>query len=204
MRPGRRSACPRSHPRATDQRVLQRDSQLVESGLRLLELRAREIELSQRRLIPRFGVIERLLRKQLTLEQAPRSIEVGLRELQIRVALPDRRFADLERRLGLPHLFPDLAVFDERDDLPTAHRVAKLDVDRLQPAVDLRHDLHRGRADQVADDQDLLGHGRPVDRPQTRPASAAGHTTSSAAAARATAAGGAGLGRRAAASPLRL
>ena len=81
--------------RRLDAGVLQRDPQFVEPGLGLFELRAREIELGECRLIPRLRVVERLLWEQLALEQAARSIEVGLRELEIRLPLADGRFADL-------------------------------------------------------------------------------------------------------------
>ena len=45
------------------------DLQLVEPRLGLCDLRLREIELRQRRLIPRVGVVEGLPRQQLALEQ---------------------------------------------------------------------------------------------------------------------------------------
>ena len=63
-----------------------------------------------------------------------------LRQLEVRLTLADGGLADLERGLGLPHLLLNLAVFDDREDLPSPDRVAKLDADRFQPAVDFRHD----------------------------------------------------------------
>ena len=138
----------------------ERDLQLVEPRLRLLELRPREIELRHRRLVARVGVVERLLRQQLPLVEAARAIEVGLRQLQVGLALADRRLRDLVGRFRLSNLLADLAVFDVRDDLALPDRVAELDVDDLQPAVGARHDFDSGRADQVADDENLLGHRR--------------------------------------------
>ncbi len=60
----------------------------------------------------------------------------------------------------LPNLLADLAVFDARDDLAVPDRVAELDVDDLQPPVGARHHFDSGRPDQVADDENLLGHRR--------------------------------------------
>ena len=56
----------------------------------------REIELRERRLVARLGVVVGLLRQQLALEQALVALEVGLRQLQVRLALPDRRRATLD------------------------------------------------------------------------------------------------------------
>ncbi len=53
-----------------DLRVRQTDLQLVESGLGLFELRLGEVELRDGRLMPCVDVIERLLREQLTIEEA--------------------------------------------------------------------------------------------------------------------------------------
>ena len=77
-----------------------------------------------RRLVPRLGVVEGLAGQQLALEQAAVPLEVGLRELEVRFALPDRRFGDLERRFRLPDLLLDLAVLDLGDRLaaPDASR----------------------------------------------------------------------------------
>ncbi len=142
----------------------------------LLELRPREIELRGRRLVARVDVVERLLRQQLPLVEAARAIEVGLRQLQVGFALADRGLRDLVGRLRLTHLLAQLAVLDARDDLTLPHRVAELDVDVLQPPVGARHDFDRCGADQIADDENLLGdrralHGRELDG-HRRPAGA--------------------------------
>src|SRR5712691_1473468 len=68
------------------------------------ELRAGQVELSVAGLMPCFGIFERLLGQQLAVEQVARSLDVGLGELEVRFALPDRRAGDLERGLGLLHL----------------------------------------------------------------------------------------------------
>ena len=60
----------------------------------------------------------------------------------------------LERRLRLPHLLRISLSSTLAIDLPAPHRVAELDVDGLQPAVDLRHRFDRRGADQVADDRE--------------------------------------------------
>jgi hypothetical protein len=102
-------------------------------------------------------IIEGLLRQELTLVQASRSIQVGLGQLEIGLALPDRGLRHLIRRLRLPDLFPNLAVFDARDDLPATNRIGQLDGHRLQPPVHTRNDLHRGFANEVANQHDLVG-----------------------------------------------
>ncbi len=159
--PGSRKRLPTKPSTGDDDlRVRQRDLQLVEPRLGLLELRPRQVELRQRRLMPRVDVVERLLRQQLAIEEVLRAIEVGLRQLEIGLALPDRRFADLVGGFGLAHLLANLAVLDARDHLAFAHRVAELDVDRLEATVHARHDLHGRGADQVADDEDLLADRR--------------------------------------------
>ena len=68
--------------RRRDQRVGEVDLQLVETRLCLRVLRLGQIELGRRRLVARFGVVERLLRDQLALEQVARAIEVRLGELE--------------------------------------------------------------------------------------------------------------------------
>ncbi len=146
-----------------DLRVRQGDFQFVEPGLGLFELGARQVELRDRRLVARVDVVEGLLRQQLPLVETARALEVVLRQLEIRFALANRRLRDLIRRLGAADLLADLAVLDARDDLPLPDRIAELDVHDLQPAVGARHDLDRGGADQVADDQDLFGDRRPLD-----------------------------------------
>ena len=116
-------------------------------------LRARQIELRDGRLVPRLGVVERLLRQQLPREQVARALGVGLGELQVRFALPDRGARHLERRFLLLDLLLELEVFDLGDALSARHAVAEADGDVLQPAGRARHDRHGGVADQVADDR---------------------------------------------------
>ena len=117
-----------------------------------------------RRLMPRVDVIERLLRQQLTLEQAARAVEAGLRQLEVRLPLANRRLRDLIGRLGPADLLAEFAVLDTGDDLAFPHRIAQLDVHHLQAPVGAGHDLDGCRADQVADDHDLLGNGGALDR----------------------------------------
>ncbi len=168
---------------------VKRDLQLVESRLGLFELRAREIELSDRGLMPRVDVIEGLLREQLTLEEAARAVEVVLRELEVGFALTNRRLRDLVGRFSAANLFANLAVFNPGDHLTLAHRIAELDVHDLQASVGARHDFDRGGANQVADHQNLLRdrraldggefhrHRRPARAPAAAPTSSAWRTT---------------------------
>ena len=74
--------------------------ELVEPRLRLRVLRLRQVELRDGRLVPGVGVVEGLLRNQLALEQVPRAIEIGLRQPQVGLALPDGRRRHVERRLA--------------------------------------------------------------------------------------------------------
>jgi hypothetical protein len=111
-------------------------------------------------LVPRIRVVEGLFRQELTLEQAPVPIEIGLRQLQIRFPLPDRCRRHRERRLRLSDLFLNLPILDLGDHLTAPHGVAELDVDGLQPSVDLGHGLYCGRADQVAHDEHALAERR--------------------------------------------
>ena len=64
----------------TDDGVAEVDAQLVEAGLRLEALGAREVDRRLRRLVARLVVVERLLRQQLPLEQVARAFGVGLRQ----------------------------------------------------------------------------------------------------------------------------
>src|SRR6185436_15313731 len=109
--------------RRDDQRVLQVDAQLVEPRLRLVVLRPRQVERCLRRLVLRFRVVERLLRKQLPLKEVARALDVGLREIEVGLALADGRLGDLERRLGLLDLFANLLVLDPGDALGTTDTV---------------------------------------------------------------------------------
>ena len=77
----------------------------------------REVELRDRRLMPRVDVVERLLRQQLAIEEAARAVEVVLRQLEVRFALANRRLRDLIGGLRPPHLLADFAVLDAGDDL---------------------------------------------------------------------------------------
>ena len=133
------------------------DAQLVEARLRLRALRAREIELRDRRLIARLVVVERLLGQQLPLEEVARALDVGLRQLQIRFALADRGRDTSCAGFGLLDLFDDLEVLDLGDALAAGHAIAEPHGDVLQASGGARRDRHRGLADQVADDADLPG-----------------------------------------------
>ena len=168
-------------------RVRQRDLELVEAGASGLELRPRQVELRQRRLVPRVDVVERLLRQQLALVEVARSVEVVLGQLQVGFALANRGLADAVGRFRLPHLLANLQVFDAGDDLALLDRVAELDIHGLQPAVDARHDVDGRGANQVADEEDLLADRRLLDvreldghRRPGHAAAAAGRTRSGA------------------------
>src|ERR1043165_3439793 len=87
--------------RRRDDRVLERDAQLVEAGLRLVVLGARQIESGLRRLVLRFRVVERLLRQQLALEQVARAFDVRLCQLEIGFALAEGCLAYFERGFRL-------------------------------------------------------------------------------------------------------
>jgi hypothetical protein len=143
-----------------DEAVHRRDDDGVASVMRSSSSRAATARTARapgraarRRLVPRLGVVERLLGQQLPLEQAARAVEVGLRELQVGLALPDGGLAHLVGGLGLLHLLADLAVLDPAMSWPR-HGIAEPDLDRLEPAADLRRHLDRlARPDEVADDQ---------------------------------------------------
>src|SRR5919201_1691608 len=79
-----------------DDRVLQVDTKLVEARLRLRVLRTREIESGLRRLIFRFRIVERLLWKQLALEEVSGPFHVGLGEIEVRFALPNGGLRDFK------------------------------------------------------------------------------------------------------------
>ena len=148
--------------RGHDLRVGEGDLQLLEPGLGGFELGLGELELRHGRLLPCVDVVEGLLRQQLPLVEAAGTIEVVLRQLEIRLALAN---GGLRHRVGgfrPADLLADFAVLDAGDDLSLPDRVAELDVDDLQPAVRARDDLDRRRPNQVADDEDLLGHRRPL------------------------------------------
>ena len=78
--------------------------------------------------------------------------------------LANRGLRDLIGRLGAADLLAELAVLDTGDDLAFPYRIAQLDVHNLEAPVGAGHDLDGCRADQVADDHDLLGDGGPLDR----------------------------------------
>ncbi len=136
----------------------ERDLELVEAGLRLVELRPREVELSLSRLMPGVGVVERLAGEELPLEQAARPIEVGLRELEVGLALADGGAGDVEGGLGLPHLLGDLARLDPGQDAALGDAVADADGDLFEPAVHLARHVHRRLTFEVADDRDEVRH----------------------------------------------
>ena len=125
-------------------------------GLR--HLRLREIELRLRGLIPRVGIVERLAGQQVALEQAARALEIVLRELQVGLALPDRRLRHVVGRFGLLDLLDDFAVFDLRDRLAEPDGIAQLHVHRVETALAAGHRVDRRRADQVADDRHGVDH----------------------------------------------
>ena len=129
--------------RGADQRVGQRDAELLEPGLCLYELRPGQVELGVVGLIARLRILERLLRQQLAVEQVAGSLDVGFRELEVRLALPDRRTGDLECRLGLLHLLTNLTILDSGDLLATRDAVAKPYKHFLEATGGLRHPLPR-------------------------------------------------------------
>ena len=169
--------------RRDDDRVLEVDAKLVEPRGRLVVLRAREIELRDRRLVARLGVVERLLRQQLPREQVARPLGVGLGELEVRFALPDGGARDLERRLLLLDLLLELEVFDLGDPLSARHAIAEADGDVLQPAGRARHDRDGGVADEIADDDQLLHDRAAVRGARSRRSSVGGSAAAEAAAA---------------------
>ena len=118
--------------RRRDHRVRQIDAQLVEACLRLVGLRAREIELRERGLIARLVVVQGLLRQQLTLEQAARAFDVGLGQLKVGFPLTNRRERDFLRRFGLLDLLDDLEVLDLGEALTAVHAIAEPDRELLQ------------------------------------------------------------------------
>ena len=142
------------------------DLELVEPRRGLFQLRHRQLELRLRRLVARVGVVERLAGQQIALVEALRALHVVLRELQVGLALANRRLRHVERRLGLLDLFDDLAVFDLRDRLAAANRIAELDVDRVEASLAARHGVDRRGTDQVADDRDRVDHVLADDRRQ--------------------------------------
>ncbi len=150
--------------RGHDLRVGEGDLQLLEPGLGGFELGLGELELRHGRLLPRVDVVEGLLRQQLPLVEAAGTIEIVLRQLEVRLALANGGLRDRVGGFRAANLLADFAVLDAGDDLSLPDRVAELDVDDLQPAVGARDNLDRGRANQVADDEDLLGHRRPLGR----------------------------------------
>ena len=130
----------------------------------LLHLRHRKLELRLRRLIARVGVVERLAGQQIALEEALRPFHVVLRELQVGLALANGRLRHVERRLGLLDLLDDLAIFDLRDRLAAANRIAELDVNRVETPLSARHRIDGRGADEVADDRDRVDHVLADDR----------------------------------------
>ena len=126
-----------------------------------------------RRLIAGVRVVEGLPRNELPLEKVARAIEVGLREPEIRLALPDRGRRHFEGRLRLLHLLQDLAVLDLRERLAARHRSPSRTVTVSRRPLDLRHGFDCRRANQVADHRDALRHVGALHRRQVRPSSAA-------------------------------
>ena len=68
----------------------------------------------------RLGVVERLARQQLAVEQALRAIEVDVGELEVGLALADGGLGHLVRRLGLLDLLDDFLVLDLGQQLAAA------------------------------------------------------------------------------------
>ena len=116
--------------RGEDPRVRQVDPQFLEPRRRLASLGPRQVDLRHRRVVPRLGVVERLLRDQVAPEEVPRALEVALGELEVGFALADRGLRHLERRLGLAHLLADFAVLERGQQLAPADRVAQAHVHR--------------------------------------------------------------------------
>ncbi len=69
----------------------------------------------------RFRVIKGLAGEELAFDQRPIAFQVGLGELQVSLALPDRGLRHFVRGLGLVDLFLDLAILHLGDRLPSAH-----------------------------------------------------------------------------------
>jgi hypothetical protein len=181
--------------RRSDLGGAQGDLELVEPGLGLVELRPREIQLGLRRLVPRVGVVEGLAGEQLPLEEAARSIEVRLGELEIGFALPHGGAGHVERRLGLAHLLGDLARLDAGQKPALGDAVADADGDVFQPPVHLAGHVDRGLALEAADHGDDVGHRLARGRAEL-------HRQRRASGCRATGGGGTGGGRAAAEQPV--
>ena len=150
-----------------------------------------KLELRLRRLIARVGVVERLAGQQIALEEALRSLHVVLRELQVGLALANGRLRHVEGRLGLLDLLDDLAVFDLRDRLAAANRIAELDVHRIETPLAAGHRIDGRGTNEVADDRDRVDHVLARDRCELdrhRRPRTAGHPAAKAAAAKTAAA----------------
>ena len=141
-----------------DSRVREVDAELFQPRRRLIALGLGQVDLGQRRVVPRLGVVQRLPRDQAAPEQVPGALEVALGVLEVGFALPDGGPRHFQRGLVLAHLLAQLAVLERRQQLAPAHRVAEADVHRLDAAADLGHDVNRDRANQVADHHDALSH----------------------------------------------
>ena len=144
--PGSRFRLP-TNPSTGDRmrRVRQRDAELLEARLGLLELRAREVELRDGGLLPRLGVVERLLREQLAVEE--------VRD-RARLVSANFRSASRCRMVAWPTSNDASACFTcsrisrsstRAMQLAARDAVADAHGDVLQPAAHLRHDLDRLR-----------------------------------------------------------
>jgi len=92
----------------------------------------------------------------LPLKQAAGSLGVGLCQLEIRFALPDRGARDLGGGFGLPHLLEDFLVLDLGDPLAATDAIAELDRQVHEPAGGLGHNGYGLVANQIADDGQFL------------------------------------------------
>jgi hypothetical protein len=147
-----------------DDRVRQVDFQFVEPRLGLRELCARQIELRDRRLVARIGVVEGLLGNELPLVQVARAIEVRLGQTQVGFTLTDGGLRDVVGCHRLLDLLLQFAVLDLGNGLPAGHAIAETHGNGFEPAGNFGSGFDGLRAHQITDDADFGGHVGALDR----------------------------------------